>query len=559
MSDADTRSRRILALWCPDWPAMAAAAEADLPPLHPVAVLSANRVVACSASARAAGVRRGMRKRQAQAMCTEMTVVAADEHRDGRLFEPVVAAVAEVIPALEVLRPGLLVISGDRAERYFGGMEALAEELVDVVSACGIESQVGMADEIFTAVLAARHGHQVVPGGDRDYLAGRPVADLAVEPSMSDPSRADLVDLLRRLGIGTIGAFAEMSVTDVATRFARDAVIAHRLANALPGRVPSTRGVPAELNVDHACDPPVDRIDVAAFIGRSLADALHRRLRDAAVACTRLTIIATTERGQQHSRTWRCAQPLTPETTADRIRWQLEGWLTGPARQGRRAGRATAARDSRPDSPIVRLRLEPVEVVEAGALHYQLTDELSRGGLAGEPDGEERARRSLVRIQGLLGGDAVRIPVLSGGRGPAERITMVSLGDELSPRRDPSAPWPGRLPQPSPTLLVETAIHVLDALGQPVKVTDRGAFTAEPVTVALASSRSRRSSWGLCWWAGPWPVGSIQRPATGTAERPEQGTAEPGLIARAQVLLDDSRALLLCYRAGEWIVEGVYE
>ena len=557
MPSGEQGSRRILALWCPDWPAMAAAAEADLPPLHPVAVLSANRVVACSASARAAGVRRGMRKRQAQAACTEMTVVAADENRDGRLFEPVVAAVAEVIPALEVLRPGLLVIAGDRAARYFGGMEALAEELVDVVSACGIESQVGIADEIFTAVLAARHGHQVEPGGDREYLAARPVADLAVEPSMSDPSRADLVELLRRLGIGTIGAFADMSVTDVATRFARDAVVAHRLANALPGRVPSSRGVPAELDVDHTCDPPVDRIDVAAFIGRTLADVLHRRLRDAAVACTRLTIIATTERGQQHSRTWRCAQPLTPETTADRIRWQLEGWLTGAARPTSPRVEPRAARSSaRPDSPIVRLRLEPVEVVEAGALHYQLTDDLSRGGLAGEPDVEERARRSLVRIQGLLGGDAVRIPVLSGGRGPAERITMVSLGDEPAPRRDPSAPWPGRLPQPSPTVLVETAIHVLDAVGQPVKVTDRGAFTAEPVTVALASSRARRSSWGLCWWAGPWPVGGADRPAGASVPI---GAAETGLTARAQVLLDDSRALLLCYRAGEWIVEGVYE
>lgn len=556
MPSGEPGSRRILALWCPDWPAMAAAAEADLPPLHPVAVLSANRVVACSASARAAGVRRGMRKRQAQAACTEMTVVAADENRDGRLFEPVVAAVAEVIPALEVLRPGLLVIAGDRAARYFGGMEALAEELVDVVSACGIESQVGIADEIFTAVLAARHGHQVEPGGDREYLAGRPVADLAVEPSMSDPSRADLVELLRRLGIGTIGAFADMSVTDVATRFARDAVVAHRLANALPGRVPSSRGVPAELDVDHTCDPPVDRIDVAAFIGRTLADVLHRRLRDAAVACTRLTIIATTERGQQHSRTWRCAQPLTPETTADRIRWQLEGWLTGAARPSPRVEPRAARSSARPDSPIVRLRLEPVEVVEAGALHYQLTDDLSRGGLAGEPDVEERARRSLVRIQGLLGGDAVRIPVLSGGRGPAERITMVSLGDEPAPRRDPSAPWPGRLPQPSPTVLVETAIHVLDAVGQPVKVTDRGAFTAEPVTVALASSRARRSSWGLCWWAGPWPVGGADRPAGASVPT---GAAETGLTARAQVLLDDSRALLLCYRAGEWIVEGVYE
>ena len=43
-------TRRTLALWCPDWPAMAAAAEADLPPLHPVAVLSAVPITATEAA-----------------------------------------------------------------------------------------------------------------------------------------------------------------------------------------------------------------------------------------------------------------------------------------------------------------------------------------------------------------------------------------------------------------------------------------------------------------------------------------------------------------------------
>ena len=69
-----TVTRRVLALWCPDWPATAAAADVDLSPELPIAVLSANRVIACSASARVLGVRRGMRKRQAQSTCPEMTL-----------------------------------------------------------------------------------------------------------------------------------------------------------------------------------------------------------------------------------------------------------------------------------------------------------------------------------------------------------------------------------------------------------------------------------------------------------------------------------------------------
>ncbi|WP_438502050.1 hypothetical protein, partial [Mycobacterium paraseoulense] len=40
-----------------DWPAVAAAAAAGLSATAPVAVTLANRVIACSAAARAAGVR----------------------------------------------------------------------------------------------------------------------------------------------------------------------------------------------------------------------------------------------------------------------------------------------------------------------------------------------------------------------------------------------------------------------------------------------------------------------------------------------------------------------
>ena len=45
---------RVLALWCMDWPAVAAALAGGLPETAPVAVTLANRVVACSSSARAA-------------------------------------------------------------------------------------------------------------------------------------------------------------------------------------------------------------------------------------------------------------------------------------------------------------------------------------------------------------------------------------------------------------------------------------------------------------------------------------------------------------------------
>ena len=107
-----------------------------------------------------------------------------------------------------------------------------------------------------------------------------------------------------------------------------------------------------------------------------------------------MAIHAVTVGGEQFSRVWRCAEPLTEDATADRIRWQLDGWLNR-----RNPG-------DRPTGPIATLRLEPVEVISAAALQLTLWG-------AGDDD-RSRARRALLRVQGLLGPEAVQVSVKTG-------------------------------------------------------------------------------------------------------------------------------------------------
>ncbi|MEV6071616.1 DNA polymerase Y family protein [Nocardia sp. NPDC052001] len=541
------KARRVVALWCLDWPAVAAAAEAGAAVTRPVAVLSANRVIACSATARAAGVRRGLRKRDAQGRCPELLVAQDDPDRDARLFEPVVAAVDATVPGVEVLRPGLLVLSARGAARFFGSEEIAAERLVDAVAAVGVECQIGIADEMSTAVLAARRATIVETGKGAEFLAPLPVSELSAEPALAAPERADLVDLLHRLGLRRIGDFAALTPAEVSSRFGSDAIAAHRCSRAEPERPPSAQTPAPDLTVEYRCDPPIDRVDAAAFAGRLLATRLHESLAAAAVACTRLAIHAETESGEQFSRIWRCAEPLTPDSTADRVRWQLDGWLTRRSLDRARRARRPAGThedsipewDDAPADPITLLRLEPIEVVSAGALQLGLW-----GGVG---EDEERARRALIRVQGLLGGDAVRLGVLSGGRGPAERVTLVPLGEEPVPAADPAQPWPGRLPEPAPTVVWATRPEVrLEAAdGSPIWVTDRGLFTADPAQLHWGSR-----SWKLTGWAGPWPLD----------DRWWVHGIQHGVAARAQVQLDsDNRVLLLLGYDRTWHVEGLYE
>jgi protein ImuB len=529
---------------------MAAAVEGGLSLHLPIAVVAGHRVIACSAPARAEGIRRGTRRRDAQSRCPELTVCAADPDRDARLFEPVTAAVEELAPGVEVVRPGVIAVPAHGPIGYFGGPESAAERIVDhVASRTGVECQVGIADGLFAGLLAARRGALVPVGGTPDFLADFHVGELdqpddptglVRDGRVDDADRSELVDLLQRLGIRTLGAFAQLSERDVASRFGGAAVLAHRLASGRADRPLDRRHPPADLVVDITLDPPADRVDAVAFAAKTAAQRCYAGLVAHGLACTRLAIHARTETGEERYRVWRCAEPLTLPGIADRVRWQLDGWLRAPTAD-------------RPNSGVSLLRLVPEEVVDGRTLQFGFwfggTDPIEAAARAG---------RALVRVQGLLGPDGVGTPVLGGGRGPADQVRLVPWGDERVPAADPDLPWPGRLPQPAPTIVPTTLVPaaVTDADGADIQVTGWHLLTGTPHWVGIPGIAHHH----VRAWAGPWPVVERWWDADGGQR-----------VVRMQVLLADGpgtetetdtpaqTAVLLLRQGGRWLVEGMYD
>jgi protein ImuB len=352
---------RILALWCPDWPVIAAEIVDEVPATDPVVVLHANRVLACSPAARLEGMRRGLRKREAQGRCPQVTVVEYDAARDARAFEPVVAAISELVPGVEVVRSGVCALAARGPARYYGGEEAAAERLVEhIAQTCGVEAQIGIADGMFAAVLAAQAGRVIESGGTREFLAGLDIAAIGRPP---------LVDLLRRLGVRTLGDFAALPAADVLARFGFDAALVHRRAAGMDDQPLAPKRLPPDLDVTERFDEPVDRVDAAAFAARALAERLHSKLAGHGLACTRLGIEARTEAGEELHRTWRHDGLLSAAAIADRVRWQLDGWLTGKSRGA----------FSQPTAGIVDLRLIPDGVLADGGLQLGLWGDAGAG------------------------------------------------------------------------------------------------------------------------------------------------------------------------------------
>jgi len=483
---------RMACLWCPDWPVVTARQrEPDLTGVA-VAVLEGGFVLSASAEARAGGVRRGMRKREAEAGCPGLVTVPADPAAEGRAFEALAGAIETVAPKLALERPGLLFVPTLGPSRYHGGDAALAARLGAEVEAAGVpEVRVGVADGTFAARLAARRavpGRAVVvpPQGSPAFLAPWPVGVLDPGVRGVPGDTANLTSLLARLGLRTLGDFAALPPASVLGRFGPAGLAAHRRARGEEEHRVATRAPAPEWDVAHEFDPPTPRVDVAVFAGRALAERLSTALAGDGLACTRVRVEAETEHGERLARCWRSGDGLSPALLAERVRGQLEAWV---------GGRADAGTAEDATGGLSLLRLVPEEVVLAGRSQLGLW--------GGDRAAAERAARALVRLQAHLGPEAVTVPVLRGGRTPEERVAWVPFGEEAPPP-PVYEPWPGAVPSPAPAVVFRPPrpAEMLDAGGRPVTVSGRGQASGEPARLCCADLPGGGGA--VEGWAGPW-------------------------------------------------------
>jgi protein ImuB len=560
---------------------------------------------------------------------------------DAAAFDQVVTAVEDLCPRVEVLRPGACAIAARGPARYFGGEEALAARIAAAVAACGFTCQVGIADSLFAARLAARAaaeqaaagvagphaaagkaepqaatgaaGERVATGaaGEQAAAGERAPAQAAAERVMivapgetpaflarhpvsvlEDP---ELADLLARLGIRTLGEFAALPFAAAASRFGAQGAAAHRLARGLEPRPLLTRPQGADLSVCAEFDPPASLAEPVVFAAKALAEQMHAGLAASGLACVRVEAQVTCSDGREITRLWRHDGLLTALAVAERVRWQLAAWQTSQEPQ---EPRAPASGDSCQQIRLKRLpenRSHPGERGRGekgpgeGRPGERRRGEVARGEVAqgerGRDEGEgawdegtepggitllrlvpdqlvratgrqlglwgdavvsDRVARAALRVQAMLGHDSVTRPVLGGGRGPADQVTLVPFGDALQPRFPADRPWPGRLPAPAPATVYPFPLpaRVADAAGAAVTVTGRAGVSAPP---------ARLSACGGPWlvitsWAGPWPV-------TERWWHPVSARRK----ARFQLVAENGTAWLAFLQDSRWFLEANYE
>ena len=265
-----------------------------------------------------------MAVKEAAQRCPQGVYVPDDPARYGEAFAAVLEVLDRFSPVVEDAGVGLAFADGAGLEALYGPDEELGARVRrEVEAATGQAAQIGLAAGRLAAEVAARTagdaGVAVVSGDDRAYLAEQPVQRL--------PLDARAVGHLRMLGIGTIGAFAELPANAVRTRYGVEGARARRLAR---GEDPQPlKGRPRPIVLDESIDFEWEEhnVDRLTFALQALAQRLAKRLSRRGLMAQQVG--SRIERADGTVQRFSLDLPEasgSAVTLRDAARWRLEAW-----------------------------------------------------------------------------------------------------------------------------------------------------------------------------------------------------------------------------------------
>lgn len=475
--------------------------------------------------------------------------------------EVVLEVLARFTPTIEIIEPGRYLIPTLGPARYHGGEDALAKQVYDGVvralDAAGSDPVSGRGPSVVVSVAGGPRmavlvalGLMGAPGSDlssRAVLVLDDGADASHIATMSIRRLEHLVtpetlDLFIRLGLTSIGRFADLEVSDVRARFGPEVAEVHRMVNGSEREPSRPHGPDEYLGATEDLEPPLSTVDQIAFVARSMSHDLMERLSSRSLGADAVRIVADTDTDVSIDRVWRVEGGLSVPVITQRVRWQIEGWLRSVRRVAGRSSTDTAG----DVGSVSSLCIEPVDVRP-----YRGT----QIGFWGEVDDHDRlVMGGIDRMRGLFGIDAVRVPRPVGGRSPRQSHRLVDI-DGNHEVVAPTEPWPGSIPRPHPARVWDRPIpaEVVDAQGKRVGVSGRGVISSPPERLSVEGGPWSR----ITGWAGPWCVDERWWDPLGHRRK-----------ARIQVLVEpvgdprgtrSTQAHLLTLEVGTWWVEATYD
>ena len=332
-----------------------------------------------------------MAVKEAAQRCPQGVYVPDDPPRYAQTFETVLDVLDRFSPVVEDAGVGLAFADAAGLEPLYGPDAALGARVRrDVEAATGQVAHVGLATGRLAAEVAARTAGDAavaaVSSDDRAYLASQPVDRLPLDERT--------LRQLRILGMSTIGAFADLPVNAVRTRYGIEGARAWRLARGEDPHPP--RGRPRPIVLDEAIDFEWEEhnVDRLTFALQALAQRLAARLAYRGLMAQQVG--SRIERADGTVQRFVLALPEPSGSAArlrDAARWRLEAW-------GGDVQAETAVQEIPLHWPgVVRICLNVEHLVPGAGTQRSL--------LGHRSERAARANQAISRLRAQLGDEAV--------------------------------------------------------------------------------------------------------------------------------------------------------
>ena len=255
------------------------------------------RILTCTRSARAAGVRPGLLVSQARAVASALGTsrplrVVAVSPADTAATTAALADVGFAFAPRVETEAERLFLEVSELGKLYPTEQAVAQALAAQAARLGIAVRVGVASDKGVARVAAQTADiAIVPAGqERGFLAPVPVttALAAGAPDWVASTEQATLQALARWGTHTLGAVAALPADEVVLRLGKSGGWLHRLACGVSDE-PFAPKLPADaLEEGTDLDYPIYEIEPLAFVLRGLLDRALGRLGCRGLACAAL-------------------------------------------------------------------------------------------------------------------------------------------------------------------------------------------------------------------------------------------------------------------------------
>ena len=152
----------------------------------------------------------------------------------------------------------------------------------------------------------------------------------------------DAVDLFLRLGLRTCGALSAIGEKALIERFGIDGRAVHRLVTGSDTMLLDPGAPPPDIV--RAVDFESPLVDVRHVVGmaRACIDDALGAVSNTGRQCVRVLVTCETDHADVNERIWVEPRGFSAPAVAQRLAWQLDGWLTVPEGQDESSGTVTS-------------------------------------------------------------------------------------------------------------------------------------------------------------------------------------------------------------------------